>query len=608
MGHRTRRATGLRRGTRTLIALLLACNGTEPSDEEPRDSEPVEVPESSVEAFHVTVAVTLDGEPVEGATVLQGGTATRHTTDVYGRAVVDIDTSMEGDWAVVGSHPEARTWWVDVFEEDNGAVLDLELTRYDTTDNVAYTFRDPGEPDRRDTTNQCSHCHISINEDWHASPHATSASNPDVQAVFAQLPADEDGDCAACHAPGIDGELSGRRLDEATGIALDHGVHCDVCHRVESVDLDDPDPGVAGKLVVHRPGEDGGISFEWKPLIFGPYDDVPNLAMGSVARDLFTDETLCAGCHEHDQPAIEGTIDTERWSDGRVPIHSTYSEWKEGPLNEIAPCQSCHMPPDPDVGNSADLGATHSADSGESDALPPGVVAGWYRPPGAVRRHSWVGPRTPDSDMLQLAASLQIEKSVDEDVLTARVTTKNVGPAHAIPTGEPSRNLILLVTAACDEELVPLGGDVVPDYGGSDPSASEFRVVERGEDIAYTGPLDFAERLANTGIPSESYVGLGTAEEGQVAYGIGEGAYAGHPGWGFARVLVDSEGERMVPHWRAVDMVSDNRLMPQAEWTSTHLFAATCAEPTVTATLIHRAYPWGQGFDTRDQVMVEIRQ
>ena len=62
------------------------------------------------------------------------------------------------------------------------------------------------------------------------------------------------GGCADCHAPGIDGALGGRDLRDATGRALDYGVHCDVCHRVDRVDLDAP-AGVAGRLGLHRPSE-----------------------------------------------------------------------------------------------------------------------------------------------------------------------------------------------------------------------------------------------------------------------------------------------------------------------------------------------------------------
>ena len=85
---------------------------------------------------------------------------------------------------------------------------------------------------------------------------------------------------------------------------------------------------------------------------------------------------------------------------------------------------------------------------------------------------------------------------------------------------------------------------------------------------------------------------------------------AGAPGFGFARVLADADGARMVPHHRATDVVSDNRVLPQQEWTSTHVFAATCPTPVVSAALIHRPYPVAlareRGWDNPQQIMVEV--
>lgn len=56
--------------------------------------------------------------------------------------------------------------------------------------------------------------------------------------------------------------------------------------------------------------------------------------MGGVERTLFHDGRLCGGCHQLDQPALVpgSALDTKRWPDGKLPIHSTYDEWKSGPL------------------------------------------------------------------------------------------------------------------------------------------------------------------------------------------------------------------------------------------------------------------------------------
>jgi hypothetical protein len=107
--------------------------------------------------------------------------------------------------------------------------------------------------------------------------------------------------------------------------------------------------------------------------------------------------------------------------------------------------------------------------------------------------------------------------------------------------------------------------------------------------------------------------------DGDVAYrgdGIGVpqngdpvSARAGAPGFGFARVLVSEQGERMVPHYAAVDVASDNRILPQGAWVSEHTFATTCADPQIHAVLVHRPLPVDlareRGWDAADAVMAE---
>ncbi|MCA9572740.1 MAG: hypothetical protein KC656_33100, partial [Myxococcales bacterium] len=332
--------------------------------------------------------------------------------------------------------------------------------------------------------------------------------------------ASDTGGCADCHAPGIDGPLGGRSLLEATGLAFTEGVHCDVCHKSERVDLTAP-PGVAGALGILRPSEEPTITgVDWQPLTFGPLPDVPNPRMGAVPRDHFRTAELCAACHELTQGArIPGqALDGARWPDG-LPVLSTYSEWSEGPYAPQSPCQSCHMPPETRFRNAADL---------DADAVLIDAATGWPRAPGATRRHLWDGPRG-DGPLLGLAAALDLDTSVVDDVLTVDVTTTNVGAGHALPTGEPMRAVILVVEARCDgTPLVPTGGDVVPAFGGTldARTAAEgwstwpgarvgdrIRVVEVGGPRDYPGPLRFGDGgfpVGAKGLSVETYVGGST--------------------------------------------------------------------------------------------------
>lgn len=652
-----------------------------------------------------SVEVRLDGEPLAGAIVIQGGTGVVVLTDTDGRAVATVDTTIPGDLALMASHPSARTKVKVIDRADpwgDGSDLLFELTSIAPGDNEDYVFNPPGVPGVEGTTAECGHCHAQLKDDWYDSPHRTSASNSIVHDVYAgvasaltdanscadaggqwwlgRVPGSESsaprcyvgagtlpdlnpgcgeqsacdevatafGACADCHAPAIDGALGGRDLLDAVGTAFDAGVHCDLCHKVESIDLQAP-AGVAGRLQIQRPLEPSmspGVGV-WAPLSFGPYADVPNPRMGASPREHFSSAEFCAGCHQLDQAALVPgeSLDPLRWPDAALPTHSTYEEWRTGPFVEIAPCSSCHMPAFAEAGNGADL-QVH-------DIPMQGIARGWWRPPGAVRHHTWIGPRTPSSDMLQLAAAVFVDKQLVGQSLTVTLTVRNVGAGHAIPTGEPLRSLLLFVRARCGDEVLPaVGGDAVPEFGGwldrkaspedwsSWPGAQVGDVVRVVVDDGFVdyegfGPFgDGSFDAAQKGLVRLRVVGQSTitAVNGDVVsfdvpLPVGDVAYrgradvfaadpteaaavAGAPGFAFARVLADSSGATMVPHHRAVDVVSDNRLLPQQEWSTTHEFAASCGDPIVDAMLVHRPFPVAlaseRGWDNPQQVMVEV--
>ena len=211
------------------------------------------------------------------------------------------------------------------------------------------------------------------------------------------------------------------------------------------------------------------------------------------------------------------------------------------------------------------------------------------------------------------------------------------------------RNMILEVMATCDGVELPItGGDTVPDYGGYLETRGEdedwdgwpeaqpgdllrvIQVEDEFRDYAGYGPFgDGTFSVEQKGLPVESYRGESRVlevvdgipvldkplPEGNRVYHLrsqegGAAPMAGAPGFGFARVLTSAEGERMVPHYLAVDVASDNRLLPQQEWTSEHRLDGACAEPVVHARLLYRAFPWREavrrGWILEDQVMTEV--
>ena len=642
----------------------------------------------------VTVTVLLDGQPAQNATVLQGGLPERWATGPDGRVVVEVDRRIDAQLWILASLPEARIWGTQIEPEAPQDAVTIELDSLNEQDNPAYQFKDPGTPERNDSTAMCAHCHVTMVEDWFASAHRESARDPQVQDLYAGAaegldeqgclevggtwavgrdpgtegtaprcyvgegvlpalngcdvgPCEESptafGGCADCHAPGMNGVLGGRDLHDALGHAFEYGVHCDVCHRVESVELG-AEAGTAGRLKMKRPFGPGAFGFPERPLTFGPYDDVMLGVMGAVQRDVYTEGDFCAGCHQLDQevlvPGVE--IDTARWPDGRLPIHSTYAEWLDISQGVGLPCQDCHMPPDEAVSNAADL---------QMLDLRPTMVTGWVREAGEVHRHSFEGP-TGENALLRNAAFVSVQDSLTEGVLTAAVSVTNTSFGHALPTGEPMRSVLLHVRAQCaDEELVG-SGPALSDVAGalvikeSDedwtiwPGAQVgqvVRVIRRPggywDDMGFGpfGESGFAPE--EKGLPVEEVVGQSTitSMNGDVATFdrslpsgdralLGElpattsdtrqmRALAGAPGHAFARVLVGPDGSRQVPHFLAVDVSADNRLPPQRQWTGTWTFDASCAEPTVRASLLYRAWPLAlsreRGWDGSDVVITE---
>jgi hypothetical protein len=87
---------------------------------------------------------------------------------------------------------------------------------------------------------------------------------------------------------------------------------------------------------------------------------------------------------------------------------------------------------------------------------------------------------------------------------------------------------------------------------------------------------------------------------------------AGQPGFGFARVMVGPDGERMVPHFLAVDIASDNRLLPFDQWTSAHQFTVNCEDPVVRAVLRYRPIASNvaraKRAQWRESIMLEVQR
>jgi hypothetical protein len=449
------------------------------------------------------------------------------------------------------------------------------------------------------------------------------------------------GACADCHAPGINGVAGGRNLHDALGIAFEMGVHCDTCHKVRDIDLSKP-PGVGQRLVMGRPSEPGTFESPFLPVFFGPLVDVPNPLMGGSFQPKFDSAEFCAGCHEQTQPALlpGESLDETLWPDG-LPTHSTFSEWSAGPYNQDATqCQFCHMP--------ADVEAVNAVHFSTIDKR--GIVFGWPREPDNIRKHIFRGPLVGEPRLIDTALYTSIALIQEGDTLEATVSLSNIGCGHAIPTGEPMRALVLVVEARGDcGNLTPSGGMTVSDIGGAlamgtagtDVEVDEaslnwseaanlasigqvIRVVRpTGVFDDYSGVGVFGDpemEAEDKGMEVHSPVGiaiidaiagdtlslsasidilagdtlfLGEALPDELEDGSVSRHLAGTSGYTFSRVLIDSSGVRSVPHYKAVDMVSDNRIGPGENALTSHAFTLPdgCSDVEVRATVMYRPHP-----------------
>lgn len=282
-----------------------------------------------------------------------------------------------------------------------------------------------------DSAESCKECHSEIYKLWKTSMHSQAISDPifDLSYNSAIRKNDKMRElCIRCHSPIAYIEKDSLLESQVSN----EGVSCDFCHRVIDVDINKNIP----EFKITKGKEKRGsleVSTE-KPHT-------------SRYSELFKKSEFCAGCHE--MKTKNGTI-----------ILGTYSEWKASEYyKENIECQNCHMP---------ELFNVLATKDKQKFANDHGVAGG----------HSVT--------QLKKAVSMSLSTVVSgkEAIVTVFVTNKESG--HALPTGIPTRKLIL--TVELYEELNKLIGKdtkiyekVVVDKDGdilNDP-ASVFMYVDK---------------------------------------------------------------------------------------------------------------------------------
>ncbi|HSR53431.1 MAG TPA: multiheme c-type cytochrome [Acidobacteriota bacterium] len=253
------------------------------------------------------------------------------------------------------------------------------------------------------SASDCGRCHKSIHAAWKQSLHAAAVTDPLFQASFEEALEITDGaarqTCLRCHAPTA--LLSDDwQMEQA---ATRDGVSCDFCHSLTGNDFSQPDHPFV---------------IDPSPTQHGPVRDAATLGHPVAFSEFFETSEHCAGCHEYTNP-------------NGVALLQTYSEWETyAERGGDKSCQQCHMP------------------QVAAQIVDPKIhrVEG-----GFVNLHAMPGGHS--MDQLNRSIRLRIvELESTGQGLRAVVRVHNSGAGHAVPTGIPTRKVILSLRAVSEDD------------------------------------------------------------------------------------------------------------------------------------------------------------
>lgn len=241
----------------------------------------------------------------------------------------------------------------------------------------------------------CGECHIKIYETWKRSLHAYAVKDPVFQTAILQalsiVTRKEVMKCLSCHAPaGVYGVKNEAEIELMAEEVLE-GVTCDYCH---STTGEDPKklPSLKSSPTVTKYGPFKGLESPVHKVAYSPF---------------LKSAEFCKGCHEY-------------WN-GNAGLLTTYSEWKASKYSkEGKQCQDCHMP------------------YVEGELVDPAVK----KSKTMINLHAPPGGRS--VEQLRKAATVSIlSKRREGDRCVVEVKVENSGAGHKLPTGIPSRYILL---------------------------------------------------------------------------------------------------------------------------------------------------------------------
>lgn len=255
-------------------------------------------------------------------------------------------------------------------------------------------------PGERIDSSVCAVCHQDIYVSWAGSVHAEAHREPVFQTALtesiAEYGATVADTCLTCHSPAT------VLLEQARPGQQMEGVNCQSCHTIRaSMPLDFPPYEVDRRL-----------------RFYGPYADAESPVHQTSYSEFMTSAEYCAGCHEYTGPA-------------GAHVLSTFTEFESGSYPPLTDCQGCHMP------------------------LVPGhtVSTAVKSPPRSdfIRSHRMPGGRS--LDQLRRAVALEIVSAERTGGgVVVEVAVENQAAGHFLPTGMPTRQLVLEVSTLFDQE------------------------------------------------------------------------------------------------------------------------------------------------------------
>jgi len=245
----------------------------------------------------------------------------------------------------------------------------------------------------------CGSCHEDIHASWKRSLHAMSIRDPIFRSEYMEALV-EYGDeartlCLSCHAPMTMANQDFALTEEVTR----EGVSCDFCHTVTGVRLNDRKtpyalkPGLVKRSVLK---------------------DASSPAHEVAYSEIHSKAEFCGGCHNYTSP-------------GGARIMSTYQEWLDGPYSrEGIQCQDCHMV------------------VRRGNVVRPNLEGTRVNTGGSFHVHDLIH----DTRQLRSALEIRIIRAVrNGSSLIVDVEVENVGSGHMIPTGVPSREVVVSLEA-----------------------------------------------------------------------------------------------------------------------------------------------------------------